>query len=212
MHDSRDTTRVLERFDNAETLGVTVIEDKVNIADIQRAVGQRQLVLVLVDKRFLRCTLCNGKQSSLENLRSGQRSSDGFLGHFVLLYAYHEESGYFLMKDPASGREHCVVSASNLDDSRLAFGTDEDIIFIGKATVPRQTGTPASTPQFSTIKKPIMQRELSRNEITAGSHTSTLEVERPRLRSDSSPSSTVGRDIFNFVLRKVFGVSIPRTK
>ncbi|CAN8077164.1 unnamed protein product [Agarophyton chilense] len=211
MHDPSDTNRILQRFNDAKSNGVNVTEEKLKMSDIQRAiVEKRQLALVLVDVRLLRCIFCTQNHGTQESIRSYHRNPDGFLGHYVLLYAYHEESNYFLMKDPASGREFCMVSAPNLELSRLAFGTDEDIILIGKARVMRESH--ANSVSNSSHKTGIIHQELTGSEMIQRPQPSVREAVGVVVTSISSHSNTIGRDALNFILRKVFGVSIPRTK
>jgi Guanylylate cyclase len=132
-----DTTRVTALFENAERRGINVVQQSVELADIVRAVvDDKKLILVLLDKRLLTCALCHGArrctaQAQQESAGRDARSSTGFLGHYVLLYAYDAKVEKFLMKDPASMCEACVISADVLESARKAFGTDQDIIYIG---------------------------------------------------------------------------------
>ncbi|CDF40807.1 unnamed protein product [Chondrus crispus] len=77
----------------------------------------------------MRCSICDRSAAPTKTL-SSLTNSLGFLGHYVLLYAYNPVTDSFLMKDPATDRQTCVISGENLDEARLAFGTDQDIIFI----------------------------------------------------------------------------------
>lgn len=133
-----DTKRVTELFRQSAKLGITVLQRSVGLADIVRAVREeRALVLVLTDKRLLCCMLCQDYQLAASipehtalNVQT-RAAASGFLGHYVILYAYDEKTDAFLMKDPASLRDTCVVKSDTLQAARSAFGTDEDIIFIG---------------------------------------------------------------------------------
>lgn len=127
-----DTKRVNHLFANAEQNGVHVMQKQVSCDDIRNAIHkENKLVLVLIDKQLLRCSLCERSTTCSKSLHS-TRSSSGFLGHYILVYAYHPGTDKFLMKDPAAARETCVISATVLEQSRMAFGTDQDILFIGE--------------------------------------------------------------------------------
>jgi hypothetical protein len=132
-----DATRVTALFEHAEGRGIKIVQQSVEIADIVRAlVDDKKLILVLLDKRLLTCALCDGArrssaQAQQESTGGHARSAAGFLGHYVLLYAYDAKVDKFLMKDPASMCEACVISADVLECARKAFGTDQDIIYIG---------------------------------------------------------------------------------
>lgn len=126
-----DTNRVVELFDRAEQDGIDVVQRSVPLSEICHAVlEQSVLVLVLVDKRFLECSICD---KNPDPTRPGYAPRDypGFLGHYVLIYAYHPGTKKFLIKDPSRRRETCVISTDILEQGRRAFGTDQDIIFIG---------------------------------------------------------------------------------
>jgi Guanylylate cyclase len=136
-----DTKRVTALFENAERRGVHVVEQSVDLRDIvQAVVNDNKIVLVLLDKRLLSCTLCDRRRSNCvqaqqpEHFGENTRATSGFLGHYVLLYAYDAKVDKFLMKDPASMCDACVISANVLESARKAFGTDQDIIFIGGVT------------------------------------------------------------------------------
>lgn len=213
--DPRDPERVIERFRNAERSGVKVSERTVSLSEIRSTVSQNdKLLLVLVDRCLLRRSLCVAKL----NTSNRYRSSHGFLGHYVLLYAFHEASDNFLVKDPASFQEFCVVPASNLEIARKAFGTDEDIIFIGDVINHQEhkdvSSSSVSQPGLSAQPALKTQRN-QRDDGTERRHSSELAKSMPPVSRDtpsSSSSTTVGRDILNFILRRVLGVATPRTR
>lgn len=125
-----DTKRVNKLFQTANCDGVHVVQKTVSIEEIRDAVLEgNRLILVLLDKRLMRCSNCDRSAAPTKTL-SSSKSSPGFLGHYVLLYAYNPVSDSFLMKDPAKRQETCVISGENLDEARFTFGTDQDIIFI----------------------------------------------------------------------------------
>lgn len=127
---SEDTRRVNQLFESADRESVHVVQRPVLLSEIQRAVSEdNNLVLVLLDKRLLKCAFCDCSPVQTRSFFSN-RSTPGFLGHYVLLYAHHPASDKFLMKDPAAPCETCVISSDTLEEARLAFGTDQDIIFI----------------------------------------------------------------------------------
>lgn len=126
-----DTKRVNELFRNAERDGVPVVQRPILLSEICNAIQHdNMLVLILMDKKFLKCSICD-RSGLLSRGLFSTRSSSGFLGHYVLLYAYNPVTDKFLMKDPAALRETCVISADVLQEARLAFGTDQDVLFIG---------------------------------------------------------------------------------
>lgn len=128
-----DTKRVNHLFSAAERDGVHVVQRPVALSEIRHAVlEENKLVLVLMDKRLLKCSMCDINPAPSKGIFSS-RNAPGFLGHYVLIYAYHPASDNFLVKDPAAWRDTCVVSADTMEEARQAFGTDQDILFIGDA-------------------------------------------------------------------------------
>lgn len=213
--DTCDTERVIERFRNAERSGVKVIERTVSITEIRSTIAHgNKLLLVLIDRCLLRCSICAVSQGT-KKLYHSLSTSHGFLGHYILLYAFHEDSDSFLVKDPASYQECCVVSASNLEMARKAFGTDEDIIFIADV-VDQQAHRDFSCSSISPSglsSQPSMKRQrIQRNDNTIQRQPSEPAKSLVPVSPDTSSSKTVGRDILNFILRKVLGVATPRTR
>lgn len=130
-----DTERVNQLFNRAEAEGIHVVQRTVDMAEIVHEVEHKKsLVLVLVDKRLLKCGLCDDSTETglVGRTRCGTTQAPGFLGHYILLYAYDKDLDAFLMKDPAANSRTCVVPGAVLERARKAFGTDEDIIFVGR--------------------------------------------------------------------------------
>lgn len=120
-----------ELFQSATRDGVQVVQRTVSLSEIREAVlEQKHLIIVLLDKRLLKCAICDRSEPPVM-LSSSAMQELGFLGHYVLLYAYDPRTDMFLMKDPATECETCTISGNNLEESRVTFGTDQDIIFIG---------------------------------------------------------------------------------
>lgn len=156
----QDTKRVNRLFAQAERKGVRVIERTVSLQDIRRAVDTGTLAIILLDKRLLRCAFCErgrrvngvdvvGRGSDVtrvvgrtatsgdigpasSSLSTQTRQALGFLGHYVVVYAYCAQEDVFLIKDPAVLRDTCVVASGALDEARMAFGTDQDVLFVGE--------------------------------------------------------------------------------
>ncbi len=126
----RDTKRVTTLFAEASSQNVKVVLRETTLDDIREAIVSRdELVIVLLDKRKLRCEYCS--PSVVYSCKFSSSSPAGFLGHYVLLFKYHVETDVFLMKDSSSRCNTCVIRANVLDAARTAFGTDHDTIFVG---------------------------------------------------------------------------------
>lgn len=62
----------------------------------------------------------------------GNNTLNGFLGHYIILYAYYRPLDVFIAKDPAAREDTCVISAQVIEQARLAFGTDQDLLVIDR--------------------------------------------------------------------------------
>ncbi|KAK4523729.1 hypothetical protein GAYE_PCTG75G1625 [Galdieria yellowstonensis] len=85
------------------------------------------IVLLLVDKRLVSCSLCQRKTFT-GWLR--KFCSAGFLGHYILLWGYSPQKDIFLYSDPASSQEYCTMTSEMLELCRKSRGTDEDLIVV----------------------------------------------------------------------------------
>ena len=139
-----DTKRVKERF---QCLNDThIIKGSLNIAHLKRLLNsQRILLLILVDQRYLRIdnngrsrTKGTSDQINKSDTFSAQEDNHvvtikdptGYLGHYIIIHRYDEESDLFYYKDPNVLQPCSRISADRLEVARKAFGTDEDIIII----------------------------------------------------------------------------------
>lgn len=130
-HLIHDTVRVTELFANASKKNVSVVVRETSLDDLRDAVvTRRQLVLVLLDKRLLRCERCSPAPRRFANC-----TRTGFLGHYVLLTHFHHPTDVFLMKDSSRKCTACVVRADVLESARSAFGTDLDTICVDRLPV-----------------------------------------------------------------------------
>lgn len=127
-----DTKRVNRLFQNAERQNVSVVQASVPLADIRTALSINKLVVILLDKRQLRCLFCDRSTRMRATPDSSKHSVSGFIGHFVVVYTYYAPLDVFLAKDPAAFQDTCVVPAHKLEQARLAFGTDQDILIIDR--------------------------------------------------------------------------------
>lgn len=107
----------------------------------------QHLAIVLVDKMKLRHSL---DAKLLTSCCCGLVRL-GYTGHYIVVYAYDAARCEFVVQDPASAQPCVRIAAATLDDARLCFGTDEDILFIARNRSNRSSsrggvlGMPADT-------------------------------------------------------------------
>lgn len=103
----------------------------------------QHLAIVLVDKMKLRHSL---DAKLLTSCCCGLVRL-GYAGHYIVVYAYDAVRCEFVVQDPASAQPSVRIAAATLDDARLCFGTDEDILFIARNRSSRGgvLGMPADT-------------------------------------------------------------------
>ena len=117
---ARDCERVARKFARADD--GAVVRARMRAEDIARALSTRAVRCVaLVDARVLAA-------------REGEREREGdFVGHFVVVRgAEVDDDGAirFRIFDPARDGGDVVVSRARFDEARMAFGTDEDLLFV----------------------------------------------------------------------------------
>ena len=119
-----DARRVNRLFEGAVSHGITVRESALTIAEITSQVGRGCMFIVLIDKRYLPCTTCGNMLKRMVQ----QRTSAGFVGHYVLVYAFNPARQLLHIKDPAASANQCTVKVKDFENARKAFGTDEDLL------------------------------------------------------------------------------------
>ncbi|KAJ2558314.1 hypothetical protein EV175_000842 [Coemansia sp. RSA 1933] len=62
--------------------------------------------------------------------RRRRARDSGYLGHYILLFAYIPSLDVFLYRDPAIPEEFCLASADTIDAARTCPGTDADCIIV----------------------------------------------------------------------------------
>lgn len=142
-----DTRRVNALFEKAEKRGVKIRERRVGLDEIQKTLSDdddHSLIIMLVDKCLLRCSLCdkinhpNHHHTEQRFRRMSNRLerfwhvqvAHSFAGHFVVVFDWDEHSDRFFIKDPAALHDTCVIQSHVLEQARSSFGTDNDILFI----------------------------------------------------------------------------------
>jgi len=82
------------------------------------------VLLTLVDRKILKCKKCDWCVSTA--LRAVLLQS--YVGHFVLVTGVSGTD--YVVLDPSSSQEFCLVSHDVLERARKRHGTDEDILAI----------------------------------------------------------------------------------
>ena len=133
----KDSQRVIERFQNSSANGFTVEKRSVDIADIIDHIAKKGVAVVLTDANLLNCLCCNYysmtciRGTSLERncLRlCGSKSS--YQGHFIVVVGYDLDQEIIIYRNPSVTDRECRMSFKDFEEARVAYGTDEDIIFV----------------------------------------------------------------------------------
>lgn len=107
----------------AAAAGISVQERSLALEELISIVTSRQyLVIALVDKHIL--------LKGTHALEGPRQPGPQYTGHYVVLHGFDPESNQFLVNDPAMLADAMWVPALQLDASRKAYGTDEDLLFI----------------------------------------------------------------------------------
>ena len=128
----KQALRLPTAFAEAKSLGVTLIERRISLEDIQTVLktGNSRIIL-LCDAALLTCT----RASCIRALKKPRASS--YSGHYVILHSlplsFQPPSDSFaLIIDPATGtcKGGCQISIASLESARSALGTDNDVIMV----------------------------------------------------------------------------------
>jgi Guanylylate cyclase len=69
----------------------------------------------------------------------------GYLGHYIVISRYEEDSECFSVLDPAHIQGRRCIDVHSLDRARRSFGTDEDVLLVSREQQPA-TMMPQSRP------------------------------------------------------------------
>jgi len=137
---SKDTQRVIDRFDAAQARGITVAQTSTDTADIIQHLAKHGLVIVLTDANLLRCETCTyysmtciGQTNSNSCLATWcpNTKKSSYAGHYVAVVGYNlANGGTITYRNPSISDRECTMSFDDFDKARTAYGTDEDVIFI----------------------------------------------------------------------------------
>ncbi|XP_050353631.1 protein GUCD1 isoform X2 [Nymphalis io] len=117
--------RIRKRFENASIDGIKIVDSVLSTRDILHHVTSKGPAIVLVDAALLSCDLCkhNKLTSEFRRILGGM-----YRGHYIVVVGW--SSGKLLYLDPARSSPLCATVPARLQNSRLAPGTDRDIILI----------------------------------------------------------------------------------
>ncbi|GJQ10865.1 hypothetical protein GpartN1_g2656.t1 [Galdieria partita] len=146
-HFEADKIRVQRLFGTAKSHNLKILKKSVSLEELKKRLARgcflrnysnntgfqnsserRELLLLLVDKRLLKCNLCQRKTSLLNWFR--KLCYPGFLGHYVVLWGYCPRKDIFWYSDPASCQRFCTMRSEVLEQCRKSYGTDEDLVIV----------------------------------------------------------------------------------
>lgn len=90
-------------------------------------------IIILTNSRLLKCETCKVNKIQFELRRCLKwKTPPPFQGHYIVLcgHTHSGERGRVLYRNPSLNDHICSMSYENLENCRLSYGTDEDIIFI----------------------------------------------------------------------------------
>ena len=134
----RDSERVQDRFENAESNGISVKEQKVSIEDIVNHIHDNGTCIVLTNANLLSCDTCNffslcGYGDNITNTSCflvRTCGSNAYQGHYVLAVGFDIPKKKIYYRNPSLRDRVCVMSFQRFDEARNSYGTDEDVIFV----------------------------------------------------------------------------------
>ena len=121
--------RVVDRFRYAGNHGMSVQKSSVMLPTILSHLRAGLPIIVLTNAQRLHCYACNDRNTSIANCFTSSCKAP-YQGHFVVLLGFDSQKGLIYYSNPSSSDDTCHCSYSHMEDARLSYGTDEDIIFI----------------------------------------------------------------------------------
>lgn len=134
---NRDSQRVQDRFDTAQTNGIEITEKSVTIQDIVQHISDSGTCIVLTNANLLSCQDCN--YFSLSGCENSTRTNcfllrhcggNAYQGHYVLAVGFDIPKKKLYYRNPSLRDRVCVMSFDHFDEARNSYGTDEDVIFV----------------------------------------------------------------------------------
>ncbi|XWS65915.1 hypothetical protein CRYUN_Cryun05aG0154600 [Craigia yunnanensis] len=121
-----DLGRVDKLFQKAVEAGINIRCRSISGEEISRWIlSGKYIVIALVDQHKLSRSWVG------DVIISGFHGNDvGYTGHYVVICGYDAEADEFEIRDPASSRKHDRISSKSLEEARMSFGTDEDLLLI----------------------------------------------------------------------------------
>eukprot|EP00092_Neocalanus_flemingeri_P026678 GFUD01028924.1.p1 GENE.GFUD01028924.1~~GFUD01028924.1.p1 ORF type:complete len:241 (-),score=53.50 GFUD01028924.1:131-853(-) len=123
---AKDSGRVNTRFEEAESRGMNILESAVTMEEILDHLDKIGPVIVLTNANLLTCTRCSNYISCYPSCFT----SISYQGHYVVLVGFNPTSKEVLYRNPTVKDKVCHMPYDSLEESRTAYGTDEDVIFI----------------------------------------------------------------------------------
>ncbi|XP_064555117.1 protein GUCD1 isoform X2 [Drosophila montana] len=121
----KDERRVLRRFKEAKVRGLSVEQRTVDMPVIVSHLARHGPIILLTNASLLVCEIC----------RKTIRERFGYAGHYVVLCGYDITTRKLFYHNPEVRDGHvCRCFSGAMDTARIAFGTDQDIIFIYEKT------------------------------------------------------------------------------
>ncbi|CAI5483947.1 unnamed protein product [Closterium sp. Yama58-4] len=127
-----DVDRVNRLFADTIRAGVCIQCASIGIQDLAwLLLSGRYLIIALVDKRTITHPL-----ASVRCPPECCGPTPGYIGHFVVLCGFDSHSRMFEICDPSSHGGTAWVPMAAVDDARMTFGTDQDLILIQLPDLP----------------------------------------------------------------------------
>lgn len=119
---SIEQTRINKLFNDHIELGINVAVREVPLDVICEKVADGWVCIVLVDA----ARLCeSGKE-----YQNAADEKTSYLGHFIVVIGYDNESKRILYRNSAKAYCLCTIDYHVFEEARKSYGTDQDILFI----------------------------------------------------------------------------------
>eukprot|EP01025_Chloroclados_australasicus_P009921 TRINITY_DN1384_c0_g1_i2.p1 TRINITY_DN1384_c0_g1~~TRINITY_DN1384_c0_g1_i2.p1 ORF type:complete len:264 (-),score=17.02 TRINITY_DN1384_c0_g1_i2:461-1252(-) len=133
LHISEDARRVESLFQQASSIGLSIVKRSVSMKEITQFMISRQyLIILLVDLRKISTWLSAADTCFMSTccIKNGV----GYQGHYIVLCGYDQHRSQLLYMDPGGRNGIQRQSVEAVEDARKSYGTDEDLLLINVCT------------------------------------------------------------------------------
>jgi len=116
--------------EKAHQNGVFIEERELSPDELKQFILKDHVAVMLINSLFFDCMECNPVMFNEDRYLSMPLTGSPYRGHYILICGYHSQTNTYVYKNPSSDKPICFIPASLLEQSRISYGTQQNIILI----------------------------------------------------------------------------------